>query len=45
MDYEVFKARVRDLIQLDLGSYKQQQMQRRILQWIAAMTSRILLGC
>ncbi|HKM17481.1 MAG: protein-glutamate O-methyltransferase CheR [Firmicutes bacterium] len=35
MDYEVFKARVRDLIQLDLGSYKQQQMQRRILQWIA----------
>lgn len=35
MDYEVFKARVRDLIQLDLSSYKQQQMKRRILQWIA----------
>ncbi|HOB07949.1 MAG: protein-glutamate O-methyltransferase CheR [Limnochordia bacterium] len=35
MDYEVFKAKVRDLIQLDLSSYKQQQMKRRILQWIA----------
>lgn len=35
MDYELFKTRVRDLIQLDLSSYKQQQMKRRILQWIA----------
>ena len=37
MDYEVFKAKVRDLIQLDLSSYKQQQMKRRIRSGLPVM--------
>lgn len=35
IDYEVFKERLRDTIGLDLNRYKQQQMQRRIKQWLA----------
>lgn len=34
MDYEVFKRRLKDTIGLDLNHYKQQQMQRRINQWL-----------
>lgn len=35
MDYDAFKNSVHDLINLDLNSYKEQQMHRRILQWIS----------
>ena len=35
MDYGRFKQQVHDLIHLDLNSYKEQQMHRRILQWIS----------
>lgn len=34
MDYVAFKRNVLDLLGIDLNSYKEQQMQRRILQWI-----------
>lgn len=33
-DYEVFKRGLKDTIGLDLNHYKQQQMQRRINQWL-----------
>ena len=33
-NYEVFKRRLKDTIGLDLNHYKQQQMQRRINQWL-----------
>ncbi len=35
MDYADFKVEARRLLDIDLNSYKEQQMQRRILQWIA----------
>lgn len=35
MDYEQFKAQIRSFINLDLNCYKEQQMQRRIRQWIS----------
>jgi hypothetical protein len=34
IDYEVFKRKLKDTIGLDLNHYKQQQMQRRINQWL-----------
>jgi chemotaxis protein methyltransferase CheR len=34
MDYGLFKTQVKGVINLDLNSYKEQQMHRRILQWI-----------
>lgn len=34
MDYSLFKQKIHDIINLDLNSYKEQQMQRRIRQWI-----------
>jgi len=33
-DYELFKRRLKDTIGLDLNHYKQQQMKRRINQWL-----------
>ncbi len=35
MNYSSFKEEVHNIIEIDLNSYKEQQMQRRILQWIA----------
>ncbi len=35
LNYEMFKHKVLDIIDLDLNSYKEQQMHRRILQWIS----------
>jgi len=35
MDYGLFKREMRDVLKLDLNSYKEQQMHRRILQWVA----------
>lgn len=34
MDYNLFKHEFNGIIGIDLNSYKEQQMQRRILQWI-----------
>lgn len=35
MDYSLFKQEVHDIIKIDLNCYKEQQMHRRILQWIS----------
>ncbi|NLM26014.1 MAG: protein-glutamate O-methyltransferase CheR [Firmicutes bacterium] len=35
MDYSMFKRKIVDILGIDLNSYKEQQMHRRILQWIS----------
>lgn len=35
MDYSLFKQEIHDIIKIDLNCYKEQQMHRRILQWIS----------
>ncbi len=44
MDYIGFKQKLLELTGLDLNSYKEQQMQRRILQWVSRHKSGDLQG-